>query len=162
METSRNPWNQQEKFDGYLGLPTSVPSTLDWTSLDSDIFSSSISSSSSFSSPFFVFLFCSFKVELRWWESWVMKSLLTKEKESSWVGSKGHQAVLQEKQVVSAGLEEEEEHTQLEERGEIYVIHSLQFSSFYFHKPACHYLSNMFNVLNFHSLFYCCRSIKDN
>ncbi len=97
----------------YLGLPTSVLSTWDWTSLDLDVFSSSISSS--FSSSSIVLLFCSFKVELRWWESWVVKSLLREERESRWTGSRGHQAALQERQVFSSGVEEEEEEqTQLE------------------------------------------------
>lgn len=168
VETSGNPRNQQEKFDGYLGLPTSVPSTLDWTSLDSNIFSSSLSSSSASSSfSSLVFLFCSFRVELRWWESWVMKSLLAKEKESSWVGSKGHQAVLQEKQVVSAGLEEEEEHTQLKERKrrEERLMSFTHFSTVHFtfiNPPAIIYPTVCLMFLTFILLFYCCRSIKDN
>lgn len=47
-----------------------------------------------------------------------MKSLLVTEKESSWGESERFQAALQEKQVYSGVLEEEEEHTKLEERDE--------------------------------------------
>lgn len=101
----------------HLGLSTWVSSTLDWTS-NSDTFCSSLcsSSSSSSSSSLFVSLFCSFRVALRRWESWVIKSLLEEERESRWEGSRGNEAALQEEHLVSGGFGEEEQQRQLGEK----------------------------------------------